>query len=52
LIRHAFLDLPAYAPNWAVATALLVALVTGALFSLMPARRAARLDPVMALSRR
>jgi putative ABC transport system permease protein len=52
LIRHAFPDLPAYAPNWAVATALLVALVTGALFSLMPARRAARLDPVMALSRR
>jgi putative ABC transport system permease protein len=52
LIRQAFPDLPAYAPHWAVATALLVALVTGVLFSLMPARRAARLDPVTALSRR
>ncbi len=51
-IRYAFPELPAYAPVWAVVTALLVALVTGLLFSLMPARRAARLDPVMALSKR
>ena len=52
LIRHAFPVLPAHAPVWAVSTALLVALVTGLLFSLLPARRAARLDPVLALSRR
>ena len=51
-IRHAFPVLPAHAPLWAVSTALLVALVTGELFSLLPARRAARLDPVLALSRR
>ena len=51
-IRYAFPELPAYAPVWAVTTALLVALLTGLLFSLMPARRAARLDPVMALSKR
>lgn len=52
IIRHAFPVLPAYAPTWAFVTALLVALITGLLFSLMPARRAARLDPVLALSRR
>lgn len=51
-VRYAFPVLPAYAPTWAFVTALLVALVTGLLFSLMPARRAARLDPVLALSRR
>ena len=51
-LRKAFPDLPAYAPLWAVATALLVALLTGVLFSLLPARRAARLDPVLALARR
>ena len=52
LVRHAFPVLPARAPLWAVVTAILVALATGLLFSLLPARRAARLDPVMALSRR
>jgi putative ABC transport system permease protein len=51
-IRYAFPDLPAFAPLWAVVIALLVAVVTGLLFSLMPARRAARLDPVLALSGR
>jgi putative ABC transport system permease protein len=52
LIRQVFPALPAQAPVWAVSTAVLVALVTGLLFSLLPARRAARLDPVLALSRR
>ena len=52
IIRHAFPQLPAYAPPWAVVTALTVALVTGLLFSLMPARRAAGLDPVLALAKR
>ena len=52
LIRQAFPVLPAYAPLWALVTALAVALFTGLVFSLMPARRAARLDPVLALSRR
>jgi putative ABC transport system permease protein len=52
LIRQAFPVLPAYPPVWALLTALAVALVAGLLFSLMPARRAARLDPVLALSRR
>ncbi len=51
-LRQAFPVLPAYAPGWAVAAALGVALGTGALFSLLPARRAAALDPVAALSGR
>ena len=51
-LRQAFPDLPAHAPVWAVTTALLVALLTGVLFSLLPARRAARLDAVLALSRK
>ena len=51
-IRYAFPELPAYAPAWAIVVALAVALITGLLFSLMPARRAARLDPVLALSGR
>ena len=50
VIRQVFPILPAYAPVWAIATAMLVALVTGLLFSVLPARRAARLDPVLALA--
>jgi putative ABC transport system permease protein len=50
VIRHVFPIFPAYAPLWAIATAMLVALVTGLLFSILPARRAARLDPVLALA--
>ncbi len=52
LIRYAFPVLPAHAPLWAALSAVLVALSTGLLFSLLPARRAARLDPVLALARR
>jgi len=51
MIRQAFPDLPAYAPLWATVASLLVALGTGGIFSLLPARRAARLDPVLALLR-
>ncbi len=39
-------------PLWAVAAAMGMALGTGILFGVLPARRAARLDPVLALSRR
>jgi putative ABC transport system permease protein len=52
LIREAFPVLPAYAPVWVVGSVFGVALLTGLLFSLLPARRAARLDPVLALSKR
>jgi putative ABC transport system permease protein len=52
VIRYLFPLLPAYAPAWSVGLAIAVALATGVLFSVLPARRAARLDPVLALSRR
>ena len=52
LIRNAYPDFPAYAPLWASISAIAVALLAGAIFSLLPARRAARLDPVLALSGR
>ncbi len=51
-IRSALPMLPAYAPGWVILLVLLVALATGILFSLLPARNAAALDPVAALSRR
>jgi putative ABC transport system permease protein len=44
--------LPAVPPVWAVAAAVATAIATGVVFSILPARRAARLDPVTALSRR
>jgi putative ABC transport system permease protein len=47
-----FPALPAAPPVWAVAAALLLSLGVGVLFGLLPARRAARLDPVEALAGR
>jgi putative ABC transport system permease protein len=41
--------LPARVPFWAVATALVMAAGTGMLFGLLPAYRASRLEPVVAL---
>jgi putative ABC transport system permease protein len=37
-------------PLWAIISALLVALVTGLLFGSIPASKAAKLNPVLALS--
>jgi putative ABC transport system permease protein len=51
-IRIAFPQLQAYPPDWAMIASVLVAIATGTLFSLLPARQAARLDPVLALARR
>jgi putative ABC transport system permease protein len=45
-------DLPAAPPLWAVASAVATALGMGIVFGVLPARRAARLDPVSALQRR
>jgi len=44
-------DLPAHPPGWAVGAALGIALFVGMVFGVLPARRAARLDPIEALAR-
>jgi len=44
--------LPASPPWWAVAAAMVVAVAVGAIFGVLPARRATRLDAVAALGRR
>lgn len=51
LIRQLYPVFPAFAPAWAVWAALGTALGTGLVFGVLPARRAARLDPVLALSK-
>lgn len=52
LIAYFYPALPVGAPWWAFVAAIGVALGTGLLFSLLPAWRAAQLDPVQALARR
>lgn len=52
LLGELYPALPMAVPLWAVGASLGVALATGLLFGVLPARRAARLDPVLALSRR
>ena len=52
VIRALYPVFPAYPPDWAVLAGLGTALVTGMLFGVLPARRAARLDPVAALAKR
>ena len=52
LIRQLYPVFPAYPPAWAVVAGLATALVTGILFGVLPARQAARLDPVQALAKR
>lgn len=51
MIGRIFPALPADPPLWAVVGALVTALGTGLLFGVLPARRAAALDPVAALSK-
>jgi putative ABC transport system permease protein len=50
LIRLAYPVLPAWPPAWASVAGVATALLTGIIASLLPAARAARLDPVLALS--
>ena len=52
LARSLYPELSAGPPSWAMVAALGTALATGLVFSLLPARRAARLDPIQALARR
>jgi putative ABC transport system permease protein len=52
VIGRLYPALPVGAPAWAVALAILIAVASGVVFGLLPARRAARLDPVVALAGR
>jgi len=52
VIARLYPALPVTAPWWAVLAAIATSLGTGILFSVWPARRAARLDPVTALAGR
>lgn len=52
LLRVAFPALDFTAPAWASASAVAVAIASGLVFGILPARRAANLDPVLALAKR
>jgi putative ABC transport system permease protein len=52
LAMKLFPALPASIPDWAVVTALGVALAVGIIFGVWPARRASKLDPIQALAKR
>ncbi len=52
LIGKIYPSLPVGPPLWAIGAAVMVALISGLVFGVLPARRAARLHPVEALSRR
>lgn len=52
LLSQLFADYPVQVPMWSYLSATAIALLTGLIFSIAPARRAAGLDPVQALNRR
>ncbi len=52
LSRQIFPSFPVEVPQWAILSALIVAVAVGVLFGVWPARRASRLDPIQALTRR
>lgn len=52
VLRQIYPTFPAYPPLWAIWAALGTAMISGLMFGIMPARRAARLDPIQALSKR
>ena len=51
-VRQLYPAFPVQPPPWAIPAAVGVSLAVGVLFGVAPARRAARLDPIAALSRR
>jgi len=51
-LQRLYPDFPIHPPGWAIGTALIVSCSVGLLFGILPARNAARLNPVEALMRR
>jgi putative ABC transport system permease protein len=52
VVGHLYPAFPLAPPVWAVAAAMAIAVLAGLVFGVLPARRAAALDPVQALARR
>lgn len=52
VLRQFYPTFPAYPPVWAVLAGFGTAMLSGVIFGVMPARRAASLDPIQALSKR
>ncbi len=51
-LQHLYPDFPIQPPQWAIPAALVVSCSVGLMFGILPARNAARLNPVLALMRR
>jgi putative ABC transport system permease protein len=51
-LQRLYPDFPIQPPAWAVLAALVVSCSVGLVFGILPARNAARLNPVQALMRR
>lgn len=52
ILRHLYPTFPAYPPIWAVFAGFATALGSGLIFGVMPARKAAKLDAIQALTKR
>ncbi|MCW8889854.1 MAG: ABC transporter permease, partial [Sedimenticola sp.] len=52
IMAQIYPEFPLTAPLWSLLAALGISLATGLLFGILPARHAARLDPVVALAGR
>lgn len=52
IVAGLYPEFPVAVPAWSIAVALGVAMLTGLVFGVLPARRAAALDPIDALTKR
>ena len=52
LLQVTYPNFPIAIPDWGLLSALGVSILTGLLFGVLPARKAARLDPITALAKR
>ncbi|PPD26552.1 MAG: peptide ABC transporter permease, partial [Methylomonas sp.] len=52
VLQVAYPSFPISLPNWGLVSAILVSILTGLVFGVLPARKAARLDAIAALNKR